>query len=119
MEVDMKSIRVFVGIALAALVVVSLPAAYGGQTPPVAEKLQVDKTINGELMKVDTAEKVISLKGSDQKETLFRYNDETQVVSADKTVQGLAGKTGTQLRITFKEERGSNWATKIEVIEKQ
>jgi len=115
----MKSIRVFFGIALASLVLLSLPLAYGSQTPPIAEKLQADKTINGELMKVDTAAKVISLKGPDQKEMLFRYNDETQVASADKTVQGLAGKTGAQLRISFREERGSNWATKIEVLEKQ
>jgi len=116
----MKSIRVFFGIALAALVLLSLPVAYGGQAaPPIAEKIQTDKTMNGELMKVDTAAKVISLKGPDQKEALFRYSDETQVLSADKTVQGLAGKTGAQLRISYREERGSNWATKIEVLEKQ
>jgi hypothetical protein len=119
LEEEMKSIRVFLGIALAALVLLSLPVAYGGQLPPAAEKIQADKTMNGELMKVDTAAKVISLKGPDQKEALFRYSDETQVVSADKTVQGLAGKTGAQLRISFKEERGANWATKIEVLEKQ
>jgi hypothetical protein len=115
----MKSIRVFLGLALASLVLLSLPVAFGQEIPPATEKIQTDKTMNGELLKVDTAAKVISLKGPDQKEMLFRYNDETQVVSADKTVQGLAGKTGAQLRISFKEERGSNWATKIEVLEKQ
>jgi len=115
----MKSIRVSLGIALAALVLLSLPVAYGGQVAPATEKLQSEKTMNAELMKIDTAAKVISVKGPDQKEALFRYNDETQVLSADKTVQGLAGKTGAQLRISYKEERGSNWATRIEVLEKQ
>jgi hypothetical protein len=49
---------------------------------------------------------------------MFNYNDETQVISPDKTVQGLTGKTGAQLRISYHEERGANWATKIELLEK-
>jgi hypothetical protein len=47
----------------------------------------------------------------------FAYNDETQVVSPDKTVQGLTGKAGSDLRITYREERGTNLAVKIELVE--
>jgi len=116
----MNKIRACLGIALAAVVFSSIPVAYGRQaTPPApAEKLQAEKTFNGQLAKVDTSTKVISVRGADQKDMLFSYNDETQVISPDKTVQGLTGKTGAQLRITYREERGANWATKIELLEK-
>ena len=68
---------------------------------------------------MDTAAKTITVKGADQKEMTFSYNDETQVMSPEKTVQGLTGKTGSQLRIAYHEERGSSRATKIELLEKQ
>lgn len=115
----MKRIRVFLGIALAAVVLVSIPAAYSRQIVPPTEKLQAEKSFSGQLAKVDTAAKLIAVKGADQKEMMFNYNDSTQVISPDKTVQGLTGKTGAQLRISYHEERGANWATKIELLEKQ
>jgi len=71
------------------------------------------------LSKVDTAAKLIAVRGPDQKDMIFNYSDDTQVISPDKTVQGLSGKTGAQLRISYREERGSNIATKIELMEKQ
>jgi hypothetical protein len=118
MEVDMKRIRVFFGIALTAVVLVSIPAAYSRQAPPTTDKALAEKTFSGQLSKVDTSAKLIAVKGPDQKDMMFNYSDETQVISPDKTVQGLDGKTGAQLRITYHEERGSNMATKIELLEK-
>ena len=119
----MNRIRVCLGIALAAVALVSIPLAYSQQvTPPAAPTApaaQAEKTFSGQLAKVDTAAKTITVKGADQKEMAFSYNDDTQVMSPEKTVQGLTGKTGSQLRISYREERGSNWATKIELLEKQ
>jgi hypothetical protein len=117
MEVEMERIRVFFGIALAAVILVSIPA-YSRQATPSTEKALAEKTFSGQLSKVDTAAKLIAVKGPDQKDMMFNYNDDTQVVSPDKTVQGLTGKTGAELRISYHEERGSNLATKIELIEK-
>jgi len=114
----MKRIRVFFGIALTAVVLVSIPAAYSRQAPPAADKALAEKTFSGQLSKVDTSAKLIAVKGPDQKDMIFNYSDETQVISPDKTVQGLSGKTDAQLRITYHEERGSNMATKIELLEK-
>ena len=114
----MKRIRVFLGIALAAVVLVSIPVAYSRQAPSPITKAVAEKTFSGQLSKVDTAAKLIAVKGPDQKDMMFNYNDETQVVSPDKTVQGLSGKTGAQLRISYREERGSNIATRIELLEK-
>jgi hypothetical protein len=112
MEVEMKRVQVLLGIAAVAVFLVALSATVTAQAP-------AEKTWTGQLVKVDTAAKQVSAKGSDQKEMSFAYNDDTQVISPDKTVQGLTGKTGSDLRITYREERGTNLATKIELIEKQ
>jgi hypothetical protein len=117
MEVEMERIRVFFGIALVAVILVSIPA-YSRQATPSTEKALAEKTFSGQLSKVDTGAKLIAVKGPDQKDMMFNYNDDTQVISPDKTVQGLSGKTGAQLRISYHEERGSNLATKIELVEK-
>jgi hypothetical protein len=121
----MKRIRGFFGVALTAALV-SIPVAYSQQAPNPAERQQTpspadrataEKTFSGQLSKVDTSAKLIAVKGPDQKDMMFNYNDDTQVISPDKTVQGLSGKTGAQLRISYREERGSNMATKIELLE--
>jgi hypothetical protein len=115
----MKRVRQFFGTALAVIWLVSLPKAFGSQISPPNEKLSLEKTLNGQLLNVDTKAKLISVRGPDQKEIIFNYNDDTQVISPDKTVQGLTGKAGVQLRISYREERGINLATRIELIEKQ
>jgi len=108
----MNKVRVLLGIAAVTVFLVSLSTISVGQTP-------ADKTWTGQLAKVDTSAKTVSGKGADQKEMSFTYNDATQVISPDKTVQGLTGKAGSDLRITYHEEKGANLATKIELIEKQ
>src|SRR5262245_30595937 len=76
------------------------PAAPGGpgaqQNPPSAEK-----TFSGQLSKVDATAKEITLKGSDNKEMIFTYNDQTKMSGVDNGAQGLAGKTGSSLKVTY------------------
>jgi YD repeat-containing protein len=118
MEVEMKSVRVLFGIALAVVFLASVQSAYSSQAaPPVQRAAAAEKTMTCQLTKVDTAAKLISVKDPDQKEMMFSYNDDTQVISPEKTVQGLTGKSGAQLKITYHEERGANLATKIELVE--
>jgi len=112
MEVEMNRVRVLLGIAAVTVFLVSLSATLTAQAP-------AEKTWTGQLVKVDTTAKLVSGKGADQKEMSFSFNDDTQVVSPEKTIQGLTGKTGSDLRITYREERGTNMATKIELLEKQ
>lgn len=80
------------------------------QTPPSAEK-----TYQGQLSKVDATAKEITLKGTDNKEMIFTYNDQTQMTGVDNAPQGLSGKTGSNLKVTYRENRGTNLATHIEV----
>jgi hypothetical protein len=68
----------------------------------------------GQLAKVDASAKEITIKGSDNKEMVFTYNDATQITGVDGP-QGLAGKTGSTLRVTYRVSGGDNLATRIEV----
>jgi hypothetical protein len=44
-------------------------------------------------------------------------DDKTQVTGAEKTVEGLTGKTGAMLKVTYQEKGADQIATRIEVSE--
>jgi len=86
------------------------PGGPGAQAPPSAEK-----TFTGTLSKVDAAAKEITLKGSDNKEMIFTWNEQTKI-SGVEGPQGLAGaKAGSNLKVMYRENRGANLATQIDV----
>lgn len=70
---------------------------------------------SGELVKVDTEAKTISIKGADGAEQLFSYNDQTEVTGGREGVAGLATKAGSQVTIEYKSDAGAKMATKIKV----
>ena len=80
--------------------------------------LQEEKVFEGQLISVDTAGKILTLRGGENREMRFTYTDQTQVVGPDTSVQGLAGRSGTQLKIHYTSEQGTNRATRIEINEK-
>ena len=82
------------------------------------ERAAEAKVFEGQLTKVDADAKSISVKGATGPEMVFNYDEQTQVIGPDKTIQGLAGKSGTPLKVSYREDKGSNWATRIEVVEK-
>jgi hypothetical protein len=84
-------------------------AADPGQAPAAM-------TAEGELFKVDPASQTIWIKASDGSERQFLYTDQTQVDGADGTVEGLAHKTGSSLRIHYESSSGADTAVKIEVL---
>jgi Cu/Ag efflux protein CusF len=127
---SMKNSKTVAAIATALLVSVCLTAAPlqqapggperggpGAQAPPAAPAQA--KTATGELAKVDVAAKEITIKGSDNKEMVFTYTDATQMTGVEGGAQGLTGKTGTTLRVTYQERGGANLASRIEVQEKK
>lgn len=113
-----KKVSVFLCCATLMLAL-SLPAFPQQQPPaqppgpPTNEPLP-DKTFEGRLVKVDVNAKLITVKGLDDKDVMFVYNNDTQMTGIDNSPQGLAGKTGTRVKITYRESRGINLATKIE-----
>lgn len=98
------------------------PAEPQGKTSPNPPDLEV-RTFEGELSKIDSVAKTLTVKATDpdkeQKEMVFSYDDETQVVGVDNGAQGLSGKTGSMLKISYREQRGKNQATRIEIQSKK
>src|SRR4029078_11559877 len=71
---------------------------------------------SGELVKVDVDAKTISIKGADGAETVFAYNDRTDVGGGARVgVAGLATKAGRRVTVHFTSDMGTKTATKIEV----
>ena len=128
----MKSAKVFAAVTLALLVTVSLTAAPlqapppGGGPPPAGQAPErggpgqappagaQQQTATGQLAKVDAAAKEITIK-SGEKEMVVTYNDATKISGVDGGAQGLSGKTGATLRVTYQSRGGSNVASTIEV----
>jgi hypothetical protein len=94
---DEKATHPIGAASIAVLLLIVMPVA--SQAP------QAEKTFSGTLTKVDPDKKVISVKGTgNQPEMTFMYDDTTQVTGAEKSVQGLAGKSGAMLKVTYREE---------------
>jgi hypothetical protein len=106
----MKRLLTLGAASIAVLLLIVMPVA--SQAP------QADKTFSGTLTKVDPAKKVITVKGTGaEPEMTFMYDDKTQVTGAEKTVEGLAGKSGAMLKVTYQEQGTDRIATRIEVSE--
>ena len=106
----MKRLFTLGAATIAVLLLIAMPVA--SQAP------QAEKTFSGTLTKIDAAKRVITVKGTGyEPEMTFMYDDKTQVTGAEKTVEGLAGKSGATLKITYREEGANRIATRIEVSE--
>ena len=113
----MKRSRLGAGIIMA--MVIFLPTANYRLVGVQNGKVITEKIMDGQLLNVDRNAKLVSVKGPDQKETMFNYNDDTQVISPDRTMQGLVGKPGAEVRIRYREDRGVRMAVTIELVEKR
>ena len=101
-------------LLLVVLSVVSYTSAAQGVRPP-AQAAQQEKAFQGILVKVEGDAKTLTVRGPDNKDMVFHYTDKTQVIGSEN-VQGLAGKSGTKLNITYTVERGANNAMRIEML---
>jgi hypothetical protein len=125
----MTSKRILTAVC-AALVLACSEAAFSQQPTPQQENppqqtpppippgqespIPAERTFEGHLTKVNLAARIITVKGADDKEMMFVYNDDTQMTGIEPTPQGLIGKTGTRLKVTYRESRGINLAVKLE-----
>src|SRR5262249_13929248 len=106
----MKRLLTLGAASIALLLLIVMPVA--SQAP------QAEKTFAGTLTKVDAAKKVISVKGTgNEPEMTFTYDEKTQVTGAEKSVEGLTGKSGAMLKVTYREEGANRIATRIDVSE--
>jgi hypothetical protein len=104
----------FLRFAWALAMIVSLAAYAGAMT--TLQGQQQEQSLEGELVSIDNTAKVLVMKGADAKEMRFAFTDKTQVVGAEKGIQGLAGQAGTRLKINFQRAGETLTATRIEVL---
>jgi hypothetical protein len=98
---------------LAILSVFALLAGLALVQPALAQAESKGRIFEGELTKVDSATKTLSVKNSKGMEMEFLYTEQTQISGAEGGVEGLATKSGAQVRVHF--DAASKTATKIEV----
>ena len=117
----MKKVLTVTAVCVATMLVI-IPLAQGqdrAAPPAQAPPAQAEKVFQGQLTKVDANAKSIMVKGTGDNEMAFEYTDATQIVGSEKSIQGLAGKTGTELKVTYRDAGGKHTATKIETVEKK
>ena len=75
-----------------------------------------EKTMaTGRLVRVNTDEMTIVIKGADDQEQTFRYTDGTKVIGAQEQVSGLSTKAGSLVTIHFTQGAGdTRIATKVQ-----
>ena len=87
------------------------------QRPPVDIKSEAseEKTMaTGRLVKVNTDDMTIVIKGADDQEQSFRYTDGTKVIGVQEQVSGLSTKAGSLVTIHFTQGTGdTRIATKV------
>ena len=113
----MKKLLALTAVCVTVLLVVAPLAHSQDKAAPPSQT--AEKVFQGQLTKVDAEAKSIMVKGTGNVEMTFEYTDATQVLGPERNVQGLAGKTGTELKITYRDTAGKHTATRIETIEKQ
>jgi hypothetical protein len=70
----------------------------------------------GSLVQVDPDAKTLVVKSAEEKEMQFTYTDATEIVGAENTTQGLAGKSGESVKVTYTVDQGVNHANRVEIL---
>ena len=94
------------------------PTVDDQQRAPVDMKSQAGDEANmatGRLVRVNTDEMTIVIKGADDQEQSFRYTDGTKVIGAQEQVSGLSTKAGSLVTVHFTQGAGdARIATKVQ-----
>ena len=90
------------------------------QEAPAPEQAEVIEglTMEAELKAVDPDKSIFLVMGEEGKEMLFHYDAQTEVIDHSDGVQGLAGQSGTWLRIGYRAEGTQAFAERLEVIDR-
>ena len=73
------------------------------------------KKLEGELLSVDDATKMLSIRTKDGSEVKVAFNEQTQITGATDQAAGLATAAGSKVKVEFTGEGEARTATKITV----
>lgn len=101
-------------LAFTTFVAVGPALAQAGEQAPPSSREQAQDTVQGELLKVDTTARTLTVKTSSE-EMEFTFNDQTKISGAQRGVAGLATMTGSQVVVEYEKEGARNVARTIEI----
>jgi hypothetical protein len=105
--------------AVIAVVLVSWAApALAQQAAPPQEAAPKAEVVMGELVRVDTTAKTISVRPEKGEPMIFTYTDATKVIGAGDSVAGLATMSGTSVTVHYSKVQQNNVASQIEIQKK-
>jgi hypothetical protein len=81
------------------------------------DRTKADTSLKGELIKVDTTAKMLTIKTADGKTEMVAYNDATKVTGAETGIAGLANQSKSKVTVKFTGPDIARVATEI-VVEK-
>jgi hypothetical protein len=81
------------------------------------DRPKADTSLKGELVKVDTTAKMLTIKTTAGKTEMVAYNDDTKVTGAETGIAGLANQSNTKVTVKFSGPDIARVATEI-VVEK-
>ena len=84
------------------------------QVPQQAQ--QTPMIFQGSLVQVNTDGKMLTVKDAENKEMTFAYREHTEIVGSENSVQGLAGKSGERVKVSYTVKDGINEASRIEIL---
>jgi hypothetical protein len=82
---------------------------------PSSDKMASSKKLEGELLSVDDATKMLSIRTKDGTEVKVAYNDQTRISGVSDQAAGLATAAGSKVKVEFTGEGEARTATKITV----
>jgi hypothetical protein len=89
------------------------------QAPATGDRMASKKKLEGELLSVDDATKMLTIRAKDGTEVKVAYNDQTQIMGATDQAAGLATAAGSKVKVELTGEGAARTATKITVEAKE
>jgi hypothetical protein len=77
------------------------PAPDPRPAPQLRTEPRADTSLKGELVKVDTTTKMLTIKTADGKTEMVAYNDDTKVTGAQTGIAGLANQSNAKVTVKF------------------
>jgi hypothetical protein len=116
----MKFMHVCMALVTTSVIsVVPATATQQPQQPPSEQRAKSPEPVTGEIVSINTETKTLVVKTTPDSDMKFTYSEGTEIVGADKGVEGLATKTGSIVTVTYDVHGTANVALKIEVKPKQ
>ncbi len=126
----MKTARWWCVVPCTLALLVGAAPSFASQAAVAARLAQQPTELRGELLRVDTKARTLTIKAADQTEVSFRYTDKTEVTGTEENVAGLATMKGAEVTVHFLIEPSgqsgrepgkepTRTATKIEVHPRQ